>query len=215
MARGATHDGPWCPTGGLSAGAGWGRRCALLGNNSGQHAAYLARTERTGRIFPRQALRLGLHARQSKLMMDGGDDSCPAFHLLRLLRRAHMRRRPQEILLVEAVPMLNAEAPRVQAAHLREWGRGRPPSHQNQVSRTSPFAPVAAGRVRQTAVIGTGRHSLRCRSPQQRTVTSCPRASGPVHWASGTPCVEGSEPLKRAPSLRGAPALPVGGGAGR
>ncbi len=37
-----------------------------------------------------------------------------------------MGRRPQQVLLVEAVAMLDAEAPRVQAAQVRERGQGAP-----------------------------------------------------------------------------------------
>jgi len=91
MARGAAHDGLVCPTGGLSAGGGVEPPGAVLRHNPGQHAAHLARVERTARVLPGQPPRLGLRTRQSNLIMDGGDHRCPAFHLL---RRAHMRGRP-------------------------------------------------------------------------------------------------------------------------
>src|SRR5260221_606820 len=72
----------------------------------------------------------------------------------------------------------------------------------------------SAGTIR-TTVRGTSRHSLTCRVPQEETVIGLPCVSVPAQWASGMPCVRGSAHLKRGPSLRGAPRLPVGGGAGR
>jgi hypothetical protein len=130
MARGTAHDRSARSSGGFSAGAGRGRGGALLGNNPGQCPAHLARAERAGRVLPGQPLRLSPRAGQPDLIVDGGDHIRPAFHLR---EGAHARRGPQEVLLVEAVAVLDAEAPRVQARHLGERGQGpaaEPPEPQ-------------------------------------------------------------------------------------
>ena len=104
-----------CPlrsTGRFSAWLGRTCRCPKLRNNPPQCPSYLA--WRCGSVFrlPRSAFRLDLRLRQHQRVMHDRDQICPALHLL---GRSHARCGPQQILLVEAIPVFLAKSPRIQS----------------------------------------------------------------------------------------------------
>ncbi len=91
---------------------GW---CAKLHQNAGHHPTYLSRGDRPLLAFPRTQERLSQVLTQQQLIARTGHDPTPAFELL---RRAQMRRRPEQVLLEKAIAMLVREALAIPGAHL-------------------------------------------------------------------------------------------------
>ena len=116
MAFGPLHHRSHRPTWRFSAWLGPASRCAKLRKNPSHRSPYLARGRRPCPRLPRTAFTFHPWPRQHQLVMHHRDQIGPAFHLL---RRPHPRRRLQQILLVEAIPMFLAKPPRIQVQPVR------------------------------------------------------------------------------------------------
>jgi hypothetical protein len=126
---------------------------------------------------------------------------------LKLLRRPDVGRVPQQLLFIDAVAVLLPKAMPVQPGNFLQ-------RRQRLAQPPEPALARVAFRARRRRT-GKWRACCRCRPDQTSTWVVRPLASVTVVVASGVPCVAGSLPLKRGPSLRGPPRLPVRGGAAR
>lgn len=123
------NAGPFGPSRRFSASFRLFGRCAQLCQNGRQTPAHLSRSDDFSSSFPGPKTLLSKRARQDQLIHSSGHDQTPP---LKLLRRAHMGFRPEQILLEKTIGVLMREAIAISRDDLTE----------RQGNRASPAEPT-------------------------------------------------------------------------